>query len=256
VSSFLNFYYAQQLKRYNIQFMAIFAGMNVQVGKNENNEPRLAKVPCTFASKDRIVGAIKGENTQNKPIRLPIMSAWLSNLRLTPERRKGVPTQRCKAYMPTGSLFPDDIKVVEQRMPIPYAGTYDLHIWASNQDQHYQILEQIMMIFPPNLQIQTSDEPFDWTKITQVELVDMRLEENIPMGSDRRVVQSVFSFDVPIWISVPADVHSRFVHDIFVRVGAVSTGATNSYEIVAELDAQGIPYDLAFTLDDVDFDKT
>lgn len=256
MSAFGEFYYAEQFKRYNIQFMSIFAGMLVQIGMNEEKEPRLAKVPCTFASRDRVVGAIKGENTQNKPIRLPLTSAFLANISPAPQRRKGTPTQRRTPYMPTGGLFPDDIKVVQQRMPIPYDLTYNLNIWASNQDQHYQILEQILMIFPPNIQIQVSDEPFDWTKISMVELVDVGLEENLPMGGDRRVIQSMLTFVIPGWISVPADVHERYIRDIYVRLGAVSTGATTSQEIIAELDEQNIPYELVFTLDNVDFNKS
>ena len=248
------FYYAEQLKRYNIQFIAIFADWPFQVGWNEDKSPRLAKVPCTFASRDRIVGAIKGENTQNKPIRLPVMSAWHSSIELAPERRKGVPTTRREVFMPTGGLFPDDIEVVEQRMPVPYNLLYELSIWTSNQDQHYQIIEQIMQFFPPHIQIQTSDEPFDWTKVTYVELMDMRLEENMPMGADRRVIQSTLVFRVPIWISVPVDVHKRFIQDIYLRVGAVSQSAETSAQMIADLDAQEIPYELVFSLDDINID--
>lgn len=248
------FWYDHQLKRYLIQFMAIFADMNVRVGWNEDKEPRLVKVPVYAASKDRVVGAIKGENTQNKPIRLPAMSAAITNFELAPDRRKGVPVSRRQTYMPTGGLFPDDIKVVEQRMPVPYNLTMELSIWASNQDQHYQIIEQIMMLFNPIIQIQTSDDAFDWTQIVSVELTGIRPEENLPAGADRRVIQTSLEFTVPVYISAPANVHDKYIRDIYIRVGAVSTDAETSYDMVGELDAQGIPYELNFSLDDVDID--
>lgn len=254
MSALKAYYYNHQLKNYLIQFMAIFADMQVKVGYTGDVEPRLISVPVYSGSKDRVVAAIKSENTQNKPIRLPTISAHLTGLDLAPDRRKGLPVQRRTTVMPSGALFPDGIEVVEQRMPVPYNATYELSIWSSNQDQHYQIVEQILMLFNPQLQIQTSDEPFDWTKITQVELQGIGLEENFPAGGDRRIIRTTLTFQIPIWLSVPADVHARYVADIYIRIGAVSQVANSSQDIVAELDDQGIPYELNFSLDDIDID--
>jgi len=245
------YYYNHQLRNYLVQFMAIFAGLEVQVGWNEDTEPRLIPTTIYSASKDRVVAAIKGEFTQNKPIMLPTMSAHLTGIEMAPDMRKGVPTERRQTVMPTGGLFPDDIKVVQQRMPVPYRATFELSIWASNTDQHYQMLEQILMVFNPMLQIQTSDEPFDMTKITQVELVGIRPEENVPINAERRIIQTTLEFAVPIWISVPADVHRRFIEHIYTRVGMVSLVSNTSEDIIADLDAQGFEYELDFTLDDI-----
>lgn len=252
MSELQGYYYNKQLRQYLLQFMAIFAGMKVSVGKLGDTDPRLISVPIKNGSSDRVVADIKAENTQNKPIRLPLFSAHLTNLSLAPQLRKGVGQTRRKSHMPTGGEFPTDIKVVRQRMPVPYIATYDLGIWASNQDQHYQMLEQILMLFDPILHIQTSDEVFDWTRLTTVELVGMGLEENIPAGADRRLIQSTLSFDVPVYISAPAEVHDKFVKDIFIRIGAVNSASQSSADIIADLDAQGILYDQAFSLDDVD----
>ena len=255
-TAFDNYYYDEQLKRYLIQFMAVFSGKRVRVGWTDDKEPRLITVPIKNASVDRVVGAIKGENTQNKMIRLPLYSAWIQGITPAPEREKGIHTKRRSTFMPTGGLFPDDINVVEQQMPIPYNLTMELGIWASNQDQHYQMVEQILMLFRAGMiQIQTSDEAFDWKKITQIQLTDIRPEENMPMGADRRIIQTTMVFTVPIWISIPVDVHDKFIKDIYIRLGAVSQSAQTSYDIVAELDAQGIEYDLAFSLDNIVIDE-
>ena len=246
------YYYNHQFRNYIIQFLAVFGGMKVQVGWNEDKEPRLISTPIYYASKDRVVADIKSENTQNKPIRIPTMSAYMHNLELDRANMHGTGGTRRQTYMPTGGSFPDDITVVEQRMPVPYLAYFELSIWASNQQQHMQLMEQILMLFDPTLELQISDEMFDWTKITQIELQGVRPEENMPMGVDRRIIQTTFDFAVPIHLSVPAAVHKKFVKDIYMRIGAVSTAAKNSYDIVAELDAQGIQYDLEFSLDDID----
>ena len=249
-----NFYYNEQFKKFLIQFMTIFADMNVQVGWTGDKEPRLIKVPVYAASKDRVVAAIKGENTQNKPIRLPTMSAQLASVDVDPSLRKGTNTTRRITHMPTGGLFPDDIKVVEQHMPTPYRLSFNLYLWTSNQDQLYQIMEQILTLFNPQIQIQTSDDSFDWTMLSMVELKNVSMDENFPAGGDRRICQSTLNFSAPVYLSLPANVHNKFIKDIYVRIGAVSTAAKNSHDIIGELDNQGIEYNLNFSLDDVDLE--
>jgi len=251
--SHLNAYwYDQQLKRYLLQFMAVFAGMQVEFGATATREAAMVKVPIAAGNKDRIVAAIKAENTQNKPIRLPMMSVYMPRIEPAPARRKGVGQTRRETFMPTGGLFPDDFKVAHQRMPVPYEASFDLHIFTSNTDQKNQILEQILMLFDPFIQIQTSDDVLDWTKITQIELVGIGLEENFPAGTDRRMIITTLNFQVPIWISVPSDVRNDYIKDIFLRIGVVSTASETNEEMLADLDGQGIPYEQIFTLDDID----
>lgn len=240
------YHYDKQLRSYIVQFCAIFAGLEVEVGKSDDTEPRLIRVPIKSASKDRVVAAIKAENTQNKPLRLPVMSAYLAGIDLAPETRKGVGVTRRNSYLENGGLIPDDIKVVEQRNPVPYRATFELSIWASNQDQHYQIIEQLLSVFDPIVQIQTSDDVFDMTRISTVELVDVRFDENMPPGTDRRIIQSTLVFNVNIYLSVPAKVHQKFIEDIYLRIGAVSTDVDTAMEAIEDLDGQGIEYELIF----------
>lgn len=251
MSDFQGYYYNHQLRNYLVQFMAIFANMKVSVGKLDAIDPRTIVVPIKNGSSDRVVADIKAENTQNKPVRLPLMSASLTGIGLAPQLRKGVAQVRRNTQMPTGGLFPTDIEVVRMRMPVPYVATFDLGIWASNQDQHYQIVEQILMLFDPIIHIQTSDDVNDWTRLTTAELVGINFEES-PPGADRRLIQTTMNFEVPIYISAPVEVHDKFVQDIFIRIGAVNTAAQSSEDIIADLDAQGITYEHAFSLDDVD----
>ena len=182
-----------------------------------------------------------------------MMSAVVKGIKLNQDRMHGQKTQRRNAYVPVGGLVPDDIQVVHQVMPIPFNLTMELGIYASNTDQHFQILEQIFMLFDPQLTIQKSDAPFDWTRLTQVTLDDISLDQNYPIGTDRRIIQSTLSFDMPIWISAPADVRNDFIEKIYVRIGVVSNAALTNYDIIAELDSQGIDYELWFDANNLNF---
>jgi len=249
-----DYYYDEQFRSYIVQFAAVFAGIKVMIGKNEDNEPKLITVPIKNASMDRVVGWVKGEQTQNKPIRLPIMSFQFSGIDQAPDRRKAIGMIKRSSYMPSGHVFPDDIKVIEQRQPVPYKAQFELAIWASNQDQHYQMVEQILTLFDPTLQLQNSDELFDTTRMTNMELVDIRFDETVPSGSDRRVIQTRMGFIVDLYLSTAVNVHSNFIKDIYVRIGAIGASSTNSYDIISDLDTQGAEYDKVFTTDDIDID--
>jgi len=245
------YYYNEQIRQYILQFMAIFAGMKVKVGKSNNRDEALIPVHLTYGAKDRVVASIFSDNTQNKPLRLPTMSANLMGVEMSPDKRKGVGVQRREVFMPTGGQFPDDIRTIEQIMPVPYNALMDLSIYTSNRDEHLQILEQIMMFFNPILQIQINDDPFDWAKITTVELLNINFEENYPSGTDRRIIQTTCQFMVPILIAVPAKIKNNWIGEINLRVGLVSQALQDrSHDIIAELDDLGFDYESIFSIDD------
>lgn len=245
------YYYDHQLRNYILQFMAIFTGLQVKVGKSESRDARLISVPIHYGPQDRIVASILSDNTQNKPLRLPLMSAAMISLDLASELYSGVGVQRRNTFLPTGGIVPDDIKTVYQRKPIPYKMEMELAIYVSNTDQHFQILEQILMLFDPSMQIQTSDGLFDWSKLTTVELTRVSVDQNYPSAQDRRIIQSTLTFSMPVYLASPSDVRDNFVKQIFARIGAINNTSGTSYDIIAELDQQGINYELLMNGDDI-----
>jgi hypothetical protein len=250
------YYYNSQVARYINQFMSIFQGLQVEIGKRNGESEKLIPVGIHYAHVDRMVASILADNTQNKPLRLPKMSTYMSGLNINMSRARGVGQERRNTYVPTGGLVPDDIQVVHQRMPVPYDLTLDLCIYASNTNQHLQILEQILSIFDPSIDIPTSDSPFDWARLTKVELKDVAMEPNFPIGTDKRIIQSKLTFEMPIELATPAEVRRDFIEKIYLRIGTVSnsTPMSDSYDIIAELDGQGLPYELIATDSNLPFE--
>lgn len=238
------FYYDGQLTRYVNQFMAIFQGLQVQVGKWNNEDIRLVPVDVHYGHMDRVVASLMADNVQNKPLKLPTMSVYMSGLNIAMNRARGVGQQRRSAYVPVGGLVPDDIEVVHQRMPVPYNLSFDLNIFVSNTNQHFQIMEQILPLFDPSLTIQTSDAVFDWTRMTKVELKDIMLNTNFPIGTDKRIIQSKIVFEMQIEIDTPAEVRKDIIERIYLRIGSVTDRLDNEYTILEDLDAQGLQYEL------------
>ena len=228
-----SYFYDAQMRKYVVQFANIFTNMGVRTGRGADGMIDELSVPVVLGNRDRVAAAISNGNALNRTFSVPMMSVWMQGIEMAPERRKGVGGERSKTYLPTGGMFPDDLKVSKRIMPIPYNLAMELGIYASNTDQLHQIIEQILMIFDPILQIQTSDAPFDWTKITTVELTGINNEENYPIGTDRRVMVWTLNFTLPIWISPPMDVKNEVVRKIKIRM------ADSASDEIVEIDANG-----------------
>jgi hypothetical protein len=232
------YWYDGQLRAYMLQFATIFSGLKVQTGKGECDEQQFISVPCVSGSKDRVVAALFSGNTKNRVFSLPIMSFYVQGLEVAPERRKVQAFVDQRVTMKAGGVFPDDLTVVKRAMPVPYNLTMELSIFASNAQQMHQILEQILVLFNPDIQIQKSDAPFDWTKLTSVELTDISNEENYPSATDRRIIQWTLTFRMPIFISVPMGVKDDLVRKVIIQIGV------GDYTGISEVDADGeiIPF--------------
>ena len=79
--------------------------------------------------------------------------------------------------------------------------------------QLHQILEQILVLFNPEMQLSVSNSPLDWTRLTSVKLVDISNEENYPMGTDRRIVSWTLCLKLNL-ASIPASVRDEVIRQI------------------------------------------
>jgi len=235
------FFYEGQIRAYLTQFVNVFAGLKVQTGKGECNEPEFISVPIVIGSRDRVATAIQAGNVQNRPFSLPMMAANLTGLELSPNR-KGVNVVDNRTFLPAGGAYPNDLRVVTRVMPIPYVMSLELALYASNTQQLHQILEQLLCLFDPHLQIQVSDAAFDWTKLTSIELTSVSNEENYPPGGDRRVLTWSLNFAVPIYISTPVNVKDEIVRKIIIQLGDAAGFKVNEFDESGNL----VPFETTF----------
>lgn len=251
-----NHFYNKQIRNYILQFMAVLSGFQVEVGSSEQQDPRLIDVPVHYGSKDRVVASILSENTQNKPLRLPLVGVHMNNIQVSPELRKGVGTERATSHLPRGGLIPDDMQVEYNYMPIPYKLQMEAALYTSNMNEHLQFLEQILVLFDPSITIQTNNDTFDMGKLTSVELIDVSYDENYPAGPDRRTLQTTMYFEMPIYLSVPRQTRQNIIEKIQYRVGVVGqdTNMNNSTDVIDALDAQSLDYEILVTGEDLDID--
>jgi len=245
-----NYFYNKQLKKFIIGFSNVFSGMQVfggfdnSVTHDPQNPPNkiMMNVPVRYGSTDRVTAAMAAGNTQNKLHTIPMMSCYMTNLELAPDRLHGVNQVDNRTYLEQGGIFPNDVKSITRVMPIPYNMEMELAIYASNTDQLFQIIEQILILFDYDLQLQFNDTAFDWSKITKIYLRGLQNEENYPMGTDRRMIVWTLQFEMPIWISPPIEVRNDLIHSIQVRIGDLDTLTLDEIDVNGELVPFGTTY--------------
>lgn len=210
------YFYDSSIKRILLQVMSCFAGFQVKTGKQRDGKHRFIDVPIMFGDYSNTVKYLMNAGETTVPA-VPIMSLELNGMQQADEyRRAPMHTEQIyyndRISSTTGqgdSKGPD--MVMERYMPVPYEFSVSLHIWASNNDQGYQIIEQICTLFNPEMELQLSNSPGDWTFLTtmyfQGDVKASRVATDIGNGnSDDYYVWTLDFVITPVYISPPVKI--------------------------------------------------
>jgi hypothetical protein len=173
------FFYDEQIRRFLLQFTRIFSGFQVEYGRQEGSDAAaLLRVPVRYGDASRNAQTIIQENSANFLPATPMMTFYISGLdydrpRMQEPYHVSKRTIRQRTYDPDTETYETtqgNAFTVERLMPVPYKLTITLDIWTSNTNQKFQILEQILTLFNPALEVQSTDNFLDWTSLSVVEL--------------------------------------------------------------------------------------
>lgn len=227
----IDYFYDGQLRRYFQQFIRIFTGLKYQVGVNPDGSPILRTIPAKLASQDRQVAHILRNNSENTMLSVPQISCFMTNISMARERTQN-PNHVSSVQVYERDINPIDNKytetlgrtyTVQRYMAIPYDITMQVDIWTSNELQRHQIMEQILTLFNPSIDLQTSTNAIDWTALTIVEMQDITWSSrSIPIGTQDSIDVSSITFKVPIWITPPAKIlRQRVVEQIVTNINTL-----------------------------------
>lgn len=203
-------FYDGQIRRYTTQMMRILSNFPVKDGKGN-----IKQVPVMYGDLTRQVANIIRENSENKLPSAPRISVYITGLELDRERLTDATYTRKtnireRAYDEDAGEylnFQGKNYTVERLIPTPYLMRVNADIWASNTDQKLQLLEQILVLFNPSLEMQTTDNFIDWTSITVVNLENVTWSNrSVPVGVDSEIDIATLTFSIPIYISPPTKV--------------------------------------------------
>lgn len=215
-------FYDGQIRRYLTQFMRLMSNFSYKDARGN-----IVQIPVRYGDATRQVSGILKKNSENVINSAPFIACYIKSLDLARDRLQDPSfvgkmhiRERQWGYVdedpssPTyGQTIEDYANVqgenytVERLMPTPYNLQFCADIWSTNTDQKLQILEQILVLFRPAMEIQTTSNYIDWTSLSYVELTSTNWSSRqIPQGTENDIDISNLTFMTPIWLSPPAKV--------------------------------------------------
>jgi len=211
------YFYDEQIRRFLLQFTRIVSNFQVEYGRETDGTEAAAllRVPVRYGDASRNAQTVIQQNSANSLPSTPLMTFYISSLEYDRPRmqepyhvskvnvRQRTYDPETETYETTqGSAF-----TIERLMPVPYKLGITLDIWTSNTNQKLQLLEQMLTLFNPSLEIQSTDNFIDWTSLSVVELDSVTWSSRtIPVGTENPIDIATLKFSLPIWISPPAKI--------------------------------------------------
>ena len=238
-----SFFYDAQIRRFLLQFTRICSNFQIEYGREEgSDQAALLRVPVRYGDASRNAQTIIQENSASSMPSTPLMTFYVSSLDYDRPRmqepyhvskvnvRQRTYDQDTETYETTqGNAF-----TIERLMPVPYKLGITLDIWTSNTNQKMQLLEQMLTLFNPSLEVQSTDNYIDWTSLSIVELDSVQwTSRTIPMGTENPIDIATLKFSLPIWISSPAKVKKlgvveRVIASMYDAQGDLQDAVTNN----------------------------
>ncbi len=211
------FFYDENIRKWMYQIIRLFSEFTVEYGIDKNGNQMYSTVPVIYGDATFSAATIARLNTENTMPNFPMISIWISNLKFDRPRTQtptfedvlSIRTRQYNAnvgaYLPTQA----NAYTVKRFMPVPYDLQVKIDIVTSNTQQKCQILEQILPLFNPALEIQKVDNYLAWESLSYLELEDVNwTNRSIPVGqgSDSSYDVCTITMHTPIWMSLPAQV--------------------------------------------------
>jgi len=233
-------FYDGQIRRYITQIVRMLSNFS-----HKDIEGNLKTIPVVYGDLARQVGSILKDNSELKIIGAPKISVYITGLELDRSRLSDSSfvskvNIRERAYDSNNEEYLNmqgKNYTVERLMPTPYNLSINADIWSTNTDQKLQILEQILMLFNPSLEIQTTDNFVDWTSLSVVNLENITFSSrSIGTSTETEIDIATLGFSTPIYISPPAKVKKLgIIHTIITSIFNESYGNVDLHQTMPEL---------------------
>lgn len=224
----IDYYYDGQFRRVLKHLIRVFGEFQVQNGLDADGKPKYKKVPCRYADISRLAAAIINGNSENTLPSAPIMTISVNQLKLD---RKSIRSNANETLIMGTNKSPavneyskelDTQYKVTRHNPVPWTFTFDLNIWVTQTQTKMELFEQISTLFAPSIQLQLSENPLDWTALSDVELIDCQFSTRpVPQGTDVDLDIMVLTFETTIWFSLPGIVEKpKLIQQIATNINS------------------------------------
>lgn len=206
----MKYFYDGQIRRYLTQIVRAFSNFSYQDADGD-----LRAVPVMYGDITRQVASIIRDNSENKLPSAPRMGVYITGIemdrtRLSDSSFVSKINVKERAFDTTTNQYTTQQAsgyTIERLHPTPYTLSVNIDIWSTSTDQKLQILEQIFMLFNPDLEFQTTDNYIDWTSLSVLQIENITFSSRtIPAGAESEIDVATIGLTAPIYISPPVKV--------------------------------------------------
>lgn len=220
------FFYDEQFRRVLIQITRIFNGFQYSY-TDTNGNLAYSTVPSIFGLTNKQAASIINKNSENTTLTVPIFVTYPKSIDISSERRQNptyvrenIVTEReisNGAYTAnSGARYS-----VKTMMPVPVDLRVKVELITSNQNQKYQLLEQILVLFNPEVELQTSVNALDWTALTIAKLESLYIAPTQTLSTSGNYDTTTFELYIPTWINPPAKVsRQKLIQEVIINMEA------------------------------------
>jgi hypothetical protein len=214
------YHYHNITKKYVIAFAHLFSDIHIKRFKDDNTVDRDIKVPIIFAGKDKMFYDIRKLPSSNDAAivsqHLPRMGFIISSLQYdsTRQRNLNIPVElNANNYMAHAG--------------VPYNFIIDLSVIAKTNDDMYQIIEQIAVMFTPDLTLQINEIPeLEISRDVSINLDSISLANTYEFEDiGQRIISTDFSFTLKgnLYPAVSTDDNTNVIYNVINNYKNIAT---------------------------------
>jgi len=221
-----NYWYHGQVRKIILHTLRIFSKFCISTGTDKEGKPILRRVPVTFMSTDK--SALYQINNATDTIieTCPKMVLTISEIRMNNDRMYSAPYEPLESEI-TEKKWNEETGNYEYGIgntysitrlnPIPIGIVFKLYVLTTLQTQKFELFEQIRTIFSPTLELQTSENPLDWSRVTAIVMTGINYSSKGTTNLDSSQLDSMdFTFEVNTNLDAPALIEKSNVIETIV----------------------------------------
>lgn len=233
------YFYHQRLRKAVALFGALFNNIFVIRTDSSGKTISQVKVPLSYAPKDKYLERIRAnpdlDNDTMLALKLPRMSFEITSINYNPERKIAKLNQYTTAYS-------DGARKNKFYSPAPYEISFQLNVYAKQQDDALQIVEQILPYFNP--QYSLTINPFKDISTDIKEDVPITIQ-NVSFTDDfEGTVESRRTIIYTLDFSMPANFYGPINTSEVIRKATIDTFEFDTQDKLQQSILRAEPFDI------------
>ena len=241
----VSYWYSGRLVNLIRQTLRVFSDYYISIGKDDSGQPILKRVPVSFMSTDKSALALLNKNSDTTLQSFPKMILAISRIGMGKEINSGAAFEETEDSV-TEKYFNEETGEYEYKRgesynvtrlnPIPLTIDFTLFVATTMQSQKFQLFEQLRAVFNQPLDVQTSENALDLSRMNSLALTDINWSSRGTSNLDSSQIDTMeLQFHMTATLDLPALVQRQ---SLINKIGVTLSEGDNDIFGLEELETE------------------